>query len=157
MGVVVTVFTALKLKVKRTWLFPPGPEMLAPVEDTAAKCATPEPSLIVQPVPTPFRQLAKTVHVASAGPSAILTGLIAAGFTTTKTSKKLNDGINWYSTATANVEPVGCSLAPSTLSLGELASARGKSATVESVDESTSSARRNLLLTKLCKAFFQNE
>ena len=70
-----TLLTAIHVTVKST---PLEADDATPVPDATARCAIPEPSLMLQPVPEPLMQLATMIGEGSTVPMEMLWGVIAA-------------------------------------------------------------------------------
>jgi hypothetical protein len=89
-----------------------------PVPEAAARWATPDPSLILHPVPDPLTQLATTIGEGSNDPMEILWGEIAALFALTETSKASKGTMKDTSMSVVASDPAGTTLVLSALILG---------------------------------------
>ena len=79
--------TAFQVTVNST---PLEADEATPVPDAAARCAIPEPSLMLQPVPEPLMQLATMIGEGSRVPMETLCGVIAAPSAFTEMSNASN-------------------------------------------------------------------
>jgi hypothetical protein len=90
----------------------------APVPDAAARWATPDPSLILHPVPDPLTQLATTIGEDSNAPMEMLWGEMALLSALTETSKASKGTMKDTSMSVVVVEPAATTLVLSALNLG---------------------------------------
>jgi hypothetical protein len=90
----------------------------APVPEAAARWATPDPSLILHPVPDPLTQLATTKGEGSNDPMEMLCGEIAARSALTETSKASKGTMKDTCMSVEVSDPAGTTLVLSALNLG---------------------------------------
>jgi len=139
--------TAIHVTVKST---PLEADDATPVPDATARCAIPEPSLMLQPVPEPLTQLATTIGEGSIVPMEMLWGLIAAPSAFTEMSNASNGTMKEIMMSVVVRDPAGTTFVLPAVNLGPgLAWTAGVATNAMDNDTVTSNRARSLEFFKV--------
>jgi hypothetical protein len=144
------LLTAFQVTVNST---PLEADEATPVPDAAARCAIPEPSLMLQPVPEPLMQFATTIGEGSKVPRETLWGVIAAPSALTEMSNASNGAMKEIIMSVVVRVPAGTTFVLPAVNLGPgLAWTAGVAASAMDNDTVTRSRARSFVFLKVFPA-----